>query len=349
MADDEPANPNNPFNYDKGWTEIDNGKDKDPTLVEGPLDPNAIDELSFMEQYKQLTEAFGKGDVLSLQGAVMDLAGNVASAIVDPITWLVSNGLGFLIDWIQPLEDALGLVTGNPERIEKDADKWKEVGKELTELAKELHDTVKGPEMAQWVGQAGDAARDRLDQFATGILGMASEVQSLGMILEVSKVLMEVAQALILDIIAQFVTWLIITWLAALAAAAPTLGASTAAAGAATAGNAAVATSRVSMALTRIVSVMGRLKTILQKLAMGIRRYYARMARLTRKYDGVANTLNVQGQTIRKRPFVLDFAGWKAESAGALGGLGYNLAADGKEYLDGRQSEEDIEKGLKAI
>lgn len=346
----EPANPNNPFNYGSGWTEIDNGEGKDPTPVSGPLDPTAVEDLPIYSQANDLATAIGEGDIAAISGGIMELAGEVGFLVVDPIGFLVSNGLAFLIDWIQPLEDAFGLVTGNPERLGADAERWKEITTELGNLVKELNEAV-NTDLATWSGPAADAARARLAEFAHAIEGVANDVNGIGVILDLSVALMEIAQELILTIIAEFVTWLVITWLAALAAAAPTFGGSTAAAGAATAGEAAVATSRTALALQKITRVMGKLKVVLQRVPLGIQRYSAYMNRMCKKYPGVAGQLALEPRLVKQAPLGMKgiAAGAGADAAGQAGSAVVNAVPGAYDYAKNYQSDEDIEKGLAGL
>src|SRR5690606_72087 len=72
-------------------------------------------------------EAAVDGDVASVQGAAAALAAHLWALGTDPVHWLITAGLGFLVDVLQPIEDLLGLVTGNPERMAGEIDKWRRV------------------------------------------------------------------------------------------------------------------------------------------------------------------------------------------------------------------------------
>jgi hypothetical protein len=204
-------------------------------------------------------------DLLSIAGSAADTGLNVLVYAADPLNFLISAGLTFLIDVVQPLDDLLGLVTGNPERMEGESAKWERVATALDPLAQELRDIAeKG--LVGWEGKAAAEAKARLLEFAEGMGDLANDIAKLQMIMNIAKMLMEIAQAFLIGVMATFVEWLVYTWTAALAAAGPTLGGSTAAAGAATGIEGALVSSRAATFITRIVELLKRLRTVLGRI-----------------------------------------------------------------------------------
>lgn len=204
-------------------------------------------------------------ELFNIAGSVGDLAANAVVYAADPLNWLISAGLSFLIDVVQPLEDMLGLVTGNAERMEGEIAKWDRVAGALVPLAEEIR-TATANGLLTWEGRTADAARTRLAEFADGVDGIANDVKKVVMVLNLAKLLMEALQALIIGVLATFIEWLVFTWVAAMAAAVPTAGASTAAAGAATGVQAGIATSRGTAILSRGVGILRQLRGVLTKL-----------------------------------------------------------------------------------
>lgn len=311
------------------------------------FDGGAVEGLPIWSKGKSAVEAT---DIVDFGVAVKGLAVDVGLAIVDPIGFLVSNGLAFLIDWIQPLEDALGLVTGNPKRIGEDATKWEEVAKELGEIAKALSSAVR-TDLTTWQGPAADSARENLGKFAESIDGIGGDVNGISAILGISITLMEIAQQIILAIISEFVTWLVLTWIAALAAAAPTLGGSTAAAGAATAGEGAIALTRTARAIQKISQVLAKLRMIMQKIAPAIMRHYERMGRMAAPLKTGLEKIGVgvRGTTpaIFNHRQNVDAAVVGAGEAAIVGG--YKAVKGLGGYATSYQSNSDLEDGLAGI
>lgn len=205
------------------------------------------------------------GELASIAGNAADLGLNVMVYAADPLNYLITAGLTFLIDVVQPLEDLLGWVTGNPERMEAEIAKWDRVGNALAPLAQELREAAQEG-LIGWKGKAADAARQRLIEFSEGMASVGNDVKQLQMIMSIAKTVMEVAQAFVIGLIATFVEWLVFTWTAALAAAAPTLGASTAAAGAATGVQGGVVATRATTFISRVVAILRRLRTVLYRM-----------------------------------------------------------------------------------
>lgn len=237
------------------------------------LDTNQSDKIPVYGQGKAIYDSgkklFGDpvnnlGELANIGGQVAALGSTYSAVVADPLNWLISQGVGFLIDFIQPLEDLLGMVTGNPERMQGEMDKWQRVGEALVPLSEEIR-AAGNHGLATWEGKAGEAAKTRLNDFADGVAATANDVKHVLMIMNIAKLLMEIAKAFLEMIIATFVQWLIMIWIPALAAAVPTAGGSTAAAGTATTAQAASTTSKAT-------TFTGKVQRILQKLRQALAR-----------------------------------------------------------------------------
>lgn len=251
-------------------SDVTNDKTK-PEKSTWSLDTDQTDKIPVYAQGKSIydsgkklfTDPFNNlGELASIGGQVASLGSTYSAVVSDPLNWLISQGVGFLIDFVQPLEDLLGMVTGNPERMQGEMDKWQRVGDALVPLSEEIR-AAANQGLATWEGRAGDAAKNRLNDFADGVAATANDVKHVLMIMNIAKMLMEIAKAFLEMLIATFVQWLIMIWIPALAAAVPTAGASTAAAGTATAGQAASTTSKAT-------TFVGKVQQILQKLRQAL-------------------------------------------------------------------------------
>jgi hypothetical protein len=214
---------------------------------------------------KMLSGESDWGELYAIGGDVADLALNAVVYAADPVNYLLSAGLGFLIDVVQPLEDLIGLVTGNGERMGGEIAKWNRVGAALKPLAQEIRDAA-DQGLIGWHGDAAEAAKRRLHLFADGVESLTNDVDKITMILGLAKTLMETAEQLVISFLATFIEWLIFTWVPALAAAVPTAGASTAAAGAATTVQATATTARALSFIERVGLILKRLRTVLWKI-----------------------------------------------------------------------------------
>ncbi|WP_255375811.1 hypothetical protein [Saccharomonospora sp. CUA-673] len=134
---------------------------------------------------QELAQAEGAGDVGGAAlGLIGDGAGFVASATgdmvtfaMDPIGWLVSNGLDMLLELVQPLQDALHYVTGDGPSLGHAADNFSTIAHGFVALAEDFEG--KGDEaLAEWVDEAGNAAKEALGDFSSGIRGIGSAAGS---------------------------------------------------------------------------------------------------------------------------------------------------------------------------
>jgi hypothetical protein len=277
-------------------------------------------------------------ELTSIGGTVASMYGTVAAIGADPLNWLISQGLGFLIDWIQPLQDAIGYVTGNPERMDADMAKWARVQKALVPLSQEVRDAANAG-LVTWEGEAAGAAKTKLNDFADGVLGVANDVSLIQTIMGVAKMLMELAYNFVLGLIAEFVEWMIMVWIPALASAPVTFGASTAAAGTATAVRAASTGSRATRFIARVNQILFKLKNVLYKLRKSgmenaLRKFQKRDSG---RYAGYKSASNVVRDFVTDRNRV--FSPSSPSSWGGVAG-GVGRAADN--YCDWRSSDHQL-------
>ena len=164
-------------------------------------------------------------DWSDLMAGLNDLGNNAYAFWGDPLNWLVSTGLTFLIDFFQPLEDLLSLITGNAERIESYAGQWKAMGDALIPLAEATRDAANN-QLIEWKGLDATAAKARLNEFSDGIEATSGEAASISALLSYFSTLMAAAQGIITGILATLIEWAIISWGVALGLATVSSGSS---------------------------------------------------------------------------------------------------------------------------
>ncbi|GAB7036315.1 MULTISPECIES: hypothetical protein [Catenuloplanes] len=215
---------------------------------------------------KSLMDGFSHdGEVADIAAGITDLGFNALSFGMDPLNWLISAGLTFVIDFFQPLEDALSLVTGNAERMEPHAKQWAAIGAALAPLSAAIRQAV-DDDLIEWKGQDADAARALLREFAYAVEATGAEAGTVGDLLMLFSKLMGVAQSLIISIIASVVEWALIEWALALGLAVPSAGASVAAAATATTVQIATGTTRAIRIINKVVQIIWKIGAVLQKI-----------------------------------------------------------------------------------
>src|SRR5690606_1786604 len=186
-------------------------------------------------------------------------AGEVVSFAMDPINWLVSNGLNFLIELIRPLQDLLHMATGDGPALSEAAGNFKEIGSGMETMGQELLKD-RDLQLQNWTEDAGTAAKTKLEELSKGIEGVAGTAHGVADTLTMWSMVMQILEDVIKAIISELVSWAIYTWLPALASSVVSFGASVAAAMAATVG-------KVASALGRILKKVGKVSKLLDEFA----------------------------------------------------------------------------------
>lgn len=246
------------------------------TVGEKDTGQKMAEAVPFYGNYLKTKDAAGKfsdgadgSEVSNLASEGTALLGAIGTSAVgiatDPIGWLVGQGLNFLISVVQPLEDAIHFVSGDGLALSQAAENFTAIGKGVTDLRKtfeqDLASTVTG-----WGGNAAETASTKLGEFANGIDGVAGQAGELARMLQISSMIMTIIEDFIKAILTELITWLIMIWIPALAAAVPSFGASTAAAGAATGVRAAQTGSRVSRIIAKLREFLSKIMEFLRSL-----------------------------------------------------------------------------------
>lgn len=200
-----------------------------------PHDWGASDNTPGLAQYNNISSAAGDafagdaGAITQVAANIVDLGSNVGGLLLDPVGWVIEAGLAFLIDFIQPLEDLVGLATGNSERMLHEIEKWNSVRDAMGPLSQEVRE-IADATLQSWSGDASSVAKTRIHELADAIDNIDAAMNQLVITLDLARALAEALMAALKTIIAEFLKPVVYAWISAIAAAGPTFGASTAAA-----------------------------------------------------------------------------------------------------------------------
>lgn len=292
------------------------------------------------------------GEFGDLAGEIGNLAANSYQLWLDPLNTLVGAGLSFLEGFIVPLRRAVAWVTGDPAEIGDRRNSWKTVRDKLTAMAQEMNQSLSS-DLATWEGEASTAAKKRIKDFLEGVHLTIVEISRIEALLDLSAALMTAALDVVNGILGNFVEWLIITWVAALAAAPETLGADIPVAEAATEGEAAEATAEGTEAVSRVARIFQKLRALLSKVLNSIKGIATKNfenltshenagSAKTRLLEGLEDTANDVADGKKFNPFgglapTLFGAGASVEG----NGLGQGLQdSDGRPFGDDPSSSE---------
>ncbi|GGP68467.1 hypothetical protein [Saccharothrix coeruleofusca] len=246
------------------------------TVGEKDTSQKMAEAAPFYGNYLKTAEALGKAqqdggaEVTGLASEATGLIGALGTSAygiaTDPIGWLVGQGLSFLISVVQPLEDAIHFVSGDGPALAQAAENFDAIAKGVAELRQKFDEDLRNS-VTNWGGPASDAAGTKLGEFASGIDGVAGQAGEIAQILQISSMIMTIVEDFIKAILTELITWLIMIWIPALAAAVPSFGASTAAAGAATGVRVAATGSRVARIVAKLKDFLSRILDFLRNLS----------------------------------------------------------------------------------
>lgn len=143
---------------------------------------------------------------------------------LDPLKWLVGTLVDFLVQTFQPLEDILGVVTGNEARMNVSANMWQEVAGAMPPIADYMNTVVDG-ELADWEGDAGSAARARVMELGLMIDAMGFLAYGMQGVLQMFAGIAQALRQFVQKLITDGVCWIIKTIAPQVAASIATLGA----------------------------------------------------------------------------------------------------------------------------
>ncbi|MFD0922308.1 RHS repeat-associated core domain-containing protein [Saccharopolyspora rosea] len=145
--------------------------------------------------------------------AGVDAVGTALDAVgmaMDPFGAILSAGVGWLMEHVGPLSDALDQLTGDPDQIKAHAQTWQNVSEELGDIKTELADRIK-KDTAEWSGQAADSYRKRSEDTANLLAaaqsaaeGASNGVSTAG---EVVAGVRTMVRDIIADLVGHLVSW----------------------------------------------------------------------------------------------------------------------------------------------
>ncbi|MDR6690786.1 hypothetical protein J2X55_001685 [Microbacterium sp. 1154] len=105
------------------------------SLVAAPVDTTSAFSGAFLITDGQaLADAIQSGNWVEGGIAGFSAAMDTVAAVMDPIGTLIANGLGWLLDHIEPLKGWLNDLTGNAAEVQAFAATWSNVGARMSEL-----------------------------------------------------------------------------------------------------------------------------------------------------------------------------------------------------------------------
>ncbi|USX55034.1 hypothetical protein [Lentzea sp. HUAS12] len=245
---------------------------------------NKLKGSLFIEAYGSLIDGISK-DAESETEKALDITFNAIGAAsatvmlaIDPLGSIIGAGVGWLIEHVSFLRDALNQVMGNPEEIQANVEANKARAAELRVLAEDHKSGL--ATFDGWTGASSERFKASMDNMTHELEDLANAVETKAKIVAIMGMLVTVLRDIVRDLIAQLIGSLIGGALIAAAMMIPTFGASIPifcgfAVGKAVAlgVNIASRVARVVAALGRQMKRIGDLDEITKKVSKGWERF----------------------------------------------------------------------------
>lgn len=184
---------------------------------------NLVSNFISTIQANNLSE--GVSGASSVLGDIHSFAAGISNMITDPIKHLIACGMDFLVTFIQPLNDILGMVTGNPGKMDEEIQKWGDVRGQLEPLADGVINSWDN-NLSDWEGDDGDNAYQATCDFSEAVISFSGITYDLQAMVEGAKALAEGLRGIIYDLLSEWIWKNIKQWIVATALAIVTKGVS---------------------------------------------------------------------------------------------------------------------------
>ncbi|BAL91112.1 hypothetical protein AMIS_58920 [Actinoplanes missouriensis 431] len=139
------------------------------------------------------------------------------SLVLDPIGGLVSWGVGWLMEHVSVLKEALDNLAGNADEVAAHATTWQNVAA-YTQAARADYAARLSADVSTWAGDAGDAYRAHAGDHLAALDGIGVAAGGIASAVEGTGLLVALVREIVRDLIADFVATLAVRlpqWLAA--------------------------------------------------------------------------------------------------------------------------------------
>ncbi|WP_410631267.1 RHS repeat-associated core domain-containing protein [Amycolatopsis sp. cmx-4-83] len=179
-----------------------------PLVAQTQDSTKAYSGVPLLEDAIGLKDAIESGDWASVAMGAVGTALDALTAVMDPFGAIFAAGVGWLIEHVGPLKEALNALTGNADEIAAQSQTWNNIAKELEDVSTELTNAVKA-DLVGWQGPAADNYRKRAED-TSGLLAAAQKgCEGAGSGVKTAGEVVGAVRTLVRDIIAELVGHLI--------------------------------------------------------------------------------------------------------------------------------------------
>jgi len=133
-----------------------------------------------------------------------------AATVLDPVSALLSNGLGWAMEYFEPLREMLDNLAGIPDRVAAHATTWGNMSAELQSMATDLQSALSA-DLPDWQGPAAETYQSLMANNVEAVDGlsvlaatMATATQAAGNLVSFTR---DLVRDLIADLVARVIVW----------------------------------------------------------------------------------------------------------------------------------------------
>ncbi|WP_433871748.1 hypothetical protein [Saccharopolyspora sp. CA-218241] len=185
-----------------------------------PKDPNAAPEsitgIGILESFHDVQSLNDESSWVESGLAYGGMAMEAVSMVVDPIGTLLSYGLSWLIEHVEPLKEALDWFAGDPDGVRAYGATWANVSQAVGQAAQQYSQAVEA-HTAEWTGSAGDAYRRYAAEKGEALVGASELANTISTVVTVMGEVVSFVREFVRDLVADCISRLITYALEALA------------------------------------------------------------------------------------------------------------------------------------
>ncbi|MFK4788672.1 hypothetical protein [Microbacterium sp. ZW T5_56] len=234
-------------------------------LVAAPQDNTSAFAGAFLLQdAEDIANAISSGDWGAGALAVASTALDTAGAIIDPIGTLIANGLGWVLDHIEPLKSWFNDFTGDAAEVASFSGTWANTGGYLAQLADGYHGLL--PQLDGMAGETIDAYLAHANTVIAHLRGASDWSSAMATGLQIASTLVQMVHDIVRDVISQLVG----SAISAAATTAATIGFGAPAAMAQFGVKVSALVAKVGRIIPKVLDALAELQRLLRKLGPAI-------------------------------------------------------------------------------
>ncbi|GAB2971949.1 DUF6531 domain-containing protein [Amycolatopsis acidiphila] len=175
-----------------------------PLVAQAKDSTTGISGISILEDGQALKQGIESGDWASTVMGVAGTAMDALAFVADPFGSILAAGVGWLMEHVGPLKEALDKLAGSPDQITAHSETWKNIASELGQVATDLGNQVEA-DVQSWTGPGADSYRRQADDMVKILQGAGQACEGASSGVKTAGEVVAAVRQLVRDTIAQVV------------------------------------------------------------------------------------------------------------------------------------------------